>query len=148
MNANQIMVELMKVSWRTSLKFRDTFYRDNQNDSRIWYVELGPVVLSSLEVNSWSNDIALEGGPTSGAALMAMWNAVKKMSLDPNKFFLLYSCPPDAVIPGDMPQAWVRRNLTGDCWEDVEPTEKALRIHGIPRDRLVSYKHHLFQFRR
>lgn len=104
-----------------------------------WYVDSGPVTVTGPSGGGfcpWGN------GATPEEALRAVWEFILQNLASPERFLLIYSCPPNVPIPGDGPQVWVRWNAERDDWEDVPPTPEMLKAWGIPPDRIRSYREH------
>lgn len=142
---NQIMAKLAQLDPTACIRYRSSF---KETDPRVWYVDLGRIVVSS-ERGGFNSHLHGTDGPTPDIALYKTWEAILEFFRTyPEGFFLLFSCPPNVPIPGDTPQAWVRWDERQDDWVNVKPTAQSLQAHHIPADRIVSYTDHALASRR
>ena len=142
-DAEKVMTQLAKIDRGVSVCFRPEF---PAGDVRRWYLYL-PHLFSGSELDR-------EYGPlVSGferfyaeKAVVNGWCCLCSMFRDSKHALLVrVTCPRDVSVPGNTPQAWIRWNCDKNNWEDVVPTEKALRVHNIPEGRVVPYLDHRIQ---
>ena len=134
---------IMQLKTGVCVCMRPTF---PSGSSSRWYVDLGSVVLSTLDSSSFVSGTD-SNGATPEDAIENTWSAILRLSKTPNWFFLIFDCAPNDSIPGDGPQVWVRWSEEENRWVDVVPTNEALVEHNIPADRIRTFSDHVWLHR-
>jgi len=138
-----ILARIMQLNTRVCVRMRPKF---PVGSSSKWYVDLGSVVLSTLDSGSFVSGTD-SNGTTPEAAIENTWRAILRLAETPRWFFLIYDCAPNDIIPGGGPQVWVRWSVEGNRWMDVVPTDESLALHNISADRIRTFSDHLLLHR-